>query len=185
MYRYANDIDNYNGPTPINPVTRAILSMSRPAGKFMLRYPIETVIYKNDYDIDAYLQTLSEFGQRILPFQTYRLNIEKPISDYQFSGFNSVYNTPLVFDDRFTLKSTLSKYDDYGNVLQIINNESDISTTILYGYNNSLPVAEIINQDYDEVKNHLQGYTGDTNLSSSQINVSIRRTHLSKLIHSG
>ncbi|MFW5700486.1 MAG: hypothetical protein ACOCWM_02255 [Cyclobacteriaceae bacterium] len=170
MYRYANDIDNYNGPTPINPVTRAILSMSRPAGKYMLRYPIETVIYKNDDVVDAYLQTYKEFGLRILPYQTFKLDINESIDDYKFSGFNSVYNTPLVIDDRFSLKSIINKYDDYGNILQIKNHESDIVTTILYGYKNTLPVAEIINQTYDEVKGYIQDYTGNTNLSSTQIN---------------
>ncbi|MBO9702024.1 MAG: hypothetical protein J7604_17585 [Sporocytophaga sp.] len=83
----------------------------------------------------------------LVPDITYRLNLSAPSStttqSYLSSGaltMNSAYEAEITYDE----------YDQKGN-LSRYHKQSGPNTSILYGYNGTLPVAEIVNANSSQV----------------------------------
>lgn len=147
-YRYPKDVNNYDGPQPTDPTTRAIVSMSGPV-RNMLNYPIEILKYNNGELVGARINTYQFFSPgNVGPslYQSYELDISSSISNYKIASFYppSVPFAKLDFDTRFKLRTVYDKYDEFGNVLQF-HKDGDIVNSYAYDYNCRLPVAHVIN----------------------------------------
>ena len=90
----------------------------------------------NEFEYDAGLD-------RVLLKNIHLLETDQPITDF----IPSVSGT--TFDSRYQLRATNHLYDDRGNILEF-SKEEDVSTTFIWGYNQTLPVAQIINASYAE-----------------------------------
>ncbi len=71
--------------------------------------------------------------------------------------------------------------DDYGNVLEV-SDKAGVKSSFVLGYNHTVPVAEIVNADYNTVKSALGGDTGINNLQSQdgqtlRNTLAVLRTH--------
>lgn len=105
----------------------------------------ETVIASSINKYKAYSNGI------IKPSSLLFLETEDPITDYSLSTINA--NGVFIYDqNRLKPVSHFEKYDIYGNLLQF-RKSNDIPTTIIYGYNNSLPVAKIVGADYEAIEN--------------------------------
>jgi YD repeat-containing protein len=71
-------------------------------------------------------------------------------SEVYISERNTTYDNPTyIFPNIFT-KEMDFQYDDYGNLIQQQKN-SDVETSYQWGYNNTLPIAKVVNAEYNEI----------------------------------
>ncbi len=115
--------------------------------RHMFNIPIEKITSKNNKVIDAELNTFKVVNPMpddniVVSDSHYKMFTDMPIS----SGFNRymVSGTNTEKDSRYKLISKSDNYCNNGKLKQYhINNDVDIS--YIYGYNNTLPIAEVIN----------------------------------------
>jgi hypothetical protein len=151
--RYPQDVNNYMGPNSRNSVTTAIISMGSPV-KHMLSYPIETITYEDNKVIAAEVQTYNWVNHEgvtlIKPYQAFRLESTQPLTDYFKSGFIASGSTesnpdaPLLTDRRLNQQMEAKAYDSKGNLLQL-QEAAKGTTSYIWSYNQSLPVARVLN----------------------------------------
>ncbi len=95
-------------------------------------------IYKNFQTIDSY--------DLIEPWEIYTLETSTPLADYAPTFIDAAFH----MDNRYKLNMTYDNYDTYGNLLQY-HKENDIPTSFIWGYNNSLPIAKVVNAESDKI----------------------------------
>lgn len=159
-YRYLNDVFTSEFPL-MNEIYRAFSIMK---SKNMISNPIETITYKDDKVIAAKVQSFKEFpllSENVHPFITYGLESINPIepSSYVLSAVNNPY-LPIQMDSHLNPKSYCDDYDDKGNLL-MYHNVDNINTSYIWGYNQTNPVAKIVNASKQEVETAFGGTIPD------------------------
>jgi len=151
-------------PLPLSdPVASAIYAMT---AKNMVGTPIETITTRNGLVTGATVQTYRFAGpskSSLLPFQYFRLEAAQPLSQYTPTAYGSQAGSPLNIaggSSQMQLKATFTQYDATGNPLGLVKGgvqNADYSVTggatssYLWGYQNSLPVAKVDNAAPNEV----------------------------------
>lgn len=102
------------------------------------------------------------------PSVIYNLETLAPLSDLTESSFAT--NGELSFHDNYKPKLYFGSYDTYGNLLQQHKN-GDIFYSYQWGYNQSLPVVEIVNAGYTPSSDGIS-----TSIIESDFTTSIQRT---------
>ena len=126
-------------------------------GLNIINKPVEIVSLKNDQVTGAQINEYDCFGCTYIfgtgwqlnggtfsPRRTHQLEIASPISDYAYA------TTSLDIDPRCKLLTTFEEYDNKGNLLQAVG-QDQIATSYVWGYDQTLPVAKILNGSSDEV----------------------------------
>ena len=85
------------------------------------------------------------FGQ---PWQSYLLNIAAPLEQQQFV-VSTVQNGQLQRDPHYQMREEIALRDPVGNVLQV--EKDHVSTSFIWGYNQSLVVAKIAHANYSQI----------------------------------
>ena len=80
---------------------------------------------------------------QILPEKIFQLETSSPLETYK-SWKDS------LLDPHYYLKSTITKYDTYGNLQEYVN-EENIPVSYKWDYFNTLPVAKAINAHYESI----------------------------------
>lgn len=108
-----------------------------------------------------------------LPAKIHQLNIAAPIADRNMAYFNTIlanglYRKVLQADPNYKIENYVDLYDAYGNLLQM-HKANGQPTSMLWGYNNTLPIAKADNANYFET--FYDGFeddgTWDSNLSTT------------------
>ena len=135
------------------------------ADKHIFNYPIETIHYRDDKVIGANIQTYKLFhGEFYLPYETYSLTLKQPLDNY--AGLYVSQSIPTTF----RLQQIRKSYDQQGNLLESQGTDG-ISTSYLWGYQQTLPVAQVVGATLDEVESILgeDFHAGGSSLSETQV----------------
>ncbi len=159
--------DHYNHLPTADAEASAILDM---IGKNIISKPIQIVEKKNGNIIGADYSKFLTQNNLTLPSTTYSVEISSPISSLQTPVTPYISSTGL-FVKSPSFNSTneqtyFDTYDNTGNILQF-HKKNDSPASYLWGYNNSLPVAEIKNASSDKV-----AYTSFNSLGEGNWNYS-------------
>jgi hypothetical protein len=147
-YKYPTSF-SYGASLPAGSVSAAMQAML-PANKHMLAYPVETCNYRNGKLIGVSINTYQLFGTGtgiIRPYQALRLESDRPL-DTDPAVATAKYVTPNfsnatpTLDSKLILQATATAYDDYGNLLSI-SKKGNSTASYLWGYNRTLPIAEV------------------------------------------
>ncbi len=122
--------------------------------KNILTTPLETYTYlqttsgTNQQITSAQITTFRENGNntsQIVPDQIYVWESATAIAiaSYVPSAINGA-NSGITMDPKFALRINMVSYDDAGNIQTVARN-NNVNVTYLYGYNKTLPVAEVMN----------------------------------------
>ena len=138
------------GTYPTMPGTSQVKAISFMTYKRMLSVPVEQIIYVNGKvtKADLYVYDLVYHGKdtSVILSHTRQLAISSPIPDNQFvkSTIQGDEIAKLVYDSHYILKDSILSYD---NDFQILSSKpgNDNVRSIIYGYNNSQPVAVVQN----------------------------------------
>lgn len=143
QYRYIEDFNDINIDTynQYNIMGDALIAK---------KIPVERVVRKNGKVVAAEFIKFKPIGVNYIvrPYQIYSLEIKEPIDDYQQPDY--YWNN---FDSRLKLKTTFTKYDQAGNLLEYQNIGE---TPTAYFYENSYdfkPSIVAFNCTYDDIKN--------------------------------
>ncbi len=118
----------------------------------------EVIVFKDNWELAADI---------ILPYKIHKLAANVPITNYQKLNLASS-GSDLVLDTRLDLIATLNDYDASGNLLSS-SKTADISTSYVWGYNQTYPVAKIVNATYAQVEAALgANFSISKSLSASQ-----------------
>ena len=79
----------------------------------------------------------------VLPKHIHLLETDVPLA----SGSYSTSADGQTFDNDLVQRATYHQYDEKGNILEF-SKEDDVSSTYLWGYNQTYPVAQIVNATY-------------------------------------
>lgn len=115
--------------------------------------PIEETDYilKNGIEIlkRSILNTYSLTNNSALPDKSFKLESSLPLSDFQPSTING----PGFFikDSRYVEKLKYKRYDAVGNLLEVDDKVTGLTTSYIWGYNNIYPIAKVINASYDDI----------------------------------
>lgn len=124
----------------------------------LVSFPIEQVVYKEKAGaikiVAGSIITYKAEGAG-LPYQLFALETSAPIpyTGFKFSnrptGILPPASSPAGFsaDSRYQTALTYLQYDSRGNLLESVK-RNGIKTAYLWGYNQQLPVAEIVGSDY-------------------------------------
>ncbi|WP_307311584.1 hypothetical protein [Epilithonimonas hungarica] len=146
-FKYPLDllIGDPNQPSSFPAEYRFISSMYR---KNMLSIPLVTTEYQNNTFLKR-SQTLYNFDSNLtipaLPSQELVYSQDKVTN---ISGVNGTYSVPTI--SFATQVLSYDQYDSKGNLVQFTD-KSGISTTIIWGYNQTQPIAKIEGATYSQV----------------------------------
>jgi len=114
-------------------------------------------------NLNLFTNVFSNTLKTALPFKNLFYTLTSPTNylDYTFCYFNE--NEELVWDKNFVFDLNYDNYDNNGNILQV-HKENNYSATYIWSYNNTLPVAEVMNADNTEI--YYNGYEDDINQNS-------------------
>lgn len=145
QYKYPGD---YTISTSA-PATDKIYDIKALVDNNVIRFPIERTssIIKSGraFVIGSRLTHFKDLKQeRVYDFET---NI--PISAGEFAGTYST-TAGFLFDNRYKEKIYYSKYDDRGNILEVISETNGLSS-YLWGYNRNYPIAKVMNAGYNDI----------------------------------
>ncbi len=135
--------------------------------KNMLAYPVVTTITKASYLNNAYnftpiSQDIIDYGtfdHIIAPSRIYRMNFDSKttnyrepsiLSSYYNNGSTTFWREYLRVDSRAVLQKEFTKYDIYGNPLEVKENGKP-QQVYLWGYCGQYLIAEINNATYADV----------------------------------
>ena len=133
--------------------------------------PIETYSYKDSLGrqlvTSGQVTTFRENSANtnyVVPDQIYLWESAVPVlkSTYVPVAINGT-NSGITMDPKFAQRINMLSYDDAGNILSVAKS-NDIIVTYVYGYNKTLPVAEVMNAGVTEVF-----YDGFENLPSGTV----------------
>lgn len=120
--------------------------ISKMIDRHMVSRPIEQIQSVNgqvisanatDYDFDVAKDI-------VIPKNSYKLETNQPLTSFTESTDGQTFGD-------YTKRATFHKYDSRGNILEF-STEDDIHTVYLWGYNQSLPVAKIVNATFAEIE---------------------------------
>lgn len=126
--------------------------------KNIVSTPVETYTYVQrpgqELITSARVTTFRENSantSQVVPDQIYLWESAVPIakSAYVPVAINGT-NSGITMDGKFAQRINMVSYDDAGNILTVAKS-NDINVTYIYGYNKSLPVAEVTNALNTEV----------------------------------
>lgn len=112
--------------------------------KRMLNYPVEEIVTKKQSS-QSVLNIYRKENNLIL--------LDKVFSLSKNTGTVSVFNG-TKYDDAYYEDVAIPKYDTYGNINEV-RTKDGLYTTFLWSYKGMLPVAEIKNMTYEQVKGSL------------------------------
>jgi YD repeat-containing protein len=78
------------------------------------------------------------------------LELDNPVLESQFVKSKIDANNNFVYDSRYVKRIDFEQYDTRGNLLQQ-RKTGDVTTSYLWGYNQTLPVAQVVNAATNEV----------------------------------
>ena len=132
--------------------------VSEMINKNMVSVPIEQTQWVNNILVAGTATKYKTENRIIVPEKIYLIETT--------SGLTSINESPdgESFDANFKEKED-HIYDSIGNLIQLRKTDS-ISTSYVWGYNNTLPVAQIIGSNFETAKNVLGGNEGLANLQS-------------------
>ena len=147
-YKYPQDYTLPSWPVANDPVYYAgIIPL---ISKNIYNKPTEKIIKKNGKVIDAEIYTyLSVVGLSFnpMPKEIWKLEFSQPLSDFQESYIDeSCY---FIKDSRYKLHKEFI-FDDNSNLVQS-QKTNDIPTSFIWGYNNTYPVAKVLNASSNEI----------------------------------
>jgi YD repeat-containing protein len=123
------------------PIHSALVSMTR---KNMNAYPVERLTLVNNSWKDGELNIYKEYSTGVFPLASYKYITGTPqTSSSAFDGRNE--NLTYFYKDL-----NFDFFDTYGNLLQY-HREDDVPTSYIWGYNQTLPVAQIVNASLDQI----------------------------------
>ena len=134
------DLQQYNGNDTM------LLALKAMQYKGMNAIPIEQVTEKNGKIVEAQLsmfRILFDINDAIVPHKNKKIIIQKPLSSGDFD-FSEIDNGQFKFDSHYKDEKIVDKYDQYLNVIQS-HNVFGNTKAVIYGYEGTLPVAEIDN----------------------------------------
>ena len=109
----------------------------------MIAYPVESQNLVDGNLVSGSLIRYNDFGNNIIkPQYTYSIKTVGPISNPAMSSFDS--DGKFIFNTAYQPDVVCDQYDSLGNILQS-HKTNDINTSYFWGYNQTLPVAKIIN----------------------------------------
>lgn len=115
-------------------------------GKNMIGIPLETEVKKNGSTIISKIETLYPTSQADATNKTAGLPLPVSVSALDLKAGNM--NTEMLY----------KKYDLKGNILQYIikpdANENGIPVAVIWGYNQTFPIAKIEGATYDNLQNN-------------------------------
>lgn len=122
----------------------------------MIDYPIETIKSVNGQVTDAAFNKYSFFGQIIKPAEVFKIEITEPLNDF----IPSYQLTFGQIDTRYKKQSEFYYSPDFGNLLDT-RLTSNFTSTYIWGYNYTLPIAKIENATFEEASSELNamGYS--------------------------
>jgi hypothetical protein len=108
-------------------------------------------------DITIYDDFSTESSIKVFkPSKTYTMEFpnSEPISDATFNGLSMVENNSngtynLHFDSNYKLNANYN-YNEKGNLLQY-KKENDAPVSYIWGYNNTYPIAKVVNAEANEI----------------------------------
>jgi hypothetical protein len=154
-YKYTCDFaDEYytnssNPSVPPTPIAQAFVEMARDKASNMVAYPMETLQYRAGKLVGVTLNTYLRSGNNFLPYQTSALEVARPLEEVQYTKAYSA-NGVFTVDAKLQLKAFYTTYDKVGNVLGI-QKEGNNLTSYLWGYNSTLPIAQVANAAPNEI----------------------------------
>ena len=80
------------------------------------------------------------------PLRQFRIETDDLISDFVPSSLSGPQGF-FTKDPRYVEKAHFKNYDSRGNVLEVEDKTSGITTSYLWGYNNTLPIAKVVNAE--------------------------------------
>ena len=135
-------ISDYNTTTTSDAMSNSIKNLKN---KNVLIPPVETyTIIKdpnnNEWVTGGQLIKYNDFG---LPENVYQLNMQAPVALSSFVPGNINASGTFIKDSRYQLVAVYN-YDNKGNTIEQFK-DKDIHTTIIWDYNQELPIAECAN----------------------------------------
>ena len=129
--------------------------------KNMINTPIEKVIYNNGKVTGGSLILYKNFLSLVTePYQEYKIETTIPLTESGTPGTNNFVPSKVTStgaggyaftkDSHYKLKRQYSDYSATGNLLQY-NEAYDNNITYLWGYNQSYPIAKVVNATQQDV----------------------------------
>ncbi len=146
-YKYPTDYDD-GYLSACSDEMRAIDTMVK---RNIINEPLEVVQYRDGDVVSATLKTFQQFDDLIVPYNIYQLAIDEPVDADDFDESCDAYTTGFNYDDNYEIKYEFKEFDDYGNILELEDNTTGFTTSYLWGYDNTLPIAKAINAESDEI----------------------------------
>jgi YD repeat-containing protein len=154
VYRYPFDF-NYNY---IN-ATEELIALKHLNLQNMVNKPVEVINYTGGKVINGvYNKYRKETNNKIVLATSKKLETTIPLEEVSINSTTKFrpsylnYNGQVYFiseDNHYNTSYFVDEYDIYGNLLQF-HKEDDISTSYIWGYNNTYPTAKIDNAKYNE-----------------------------------
>jgi YD repeat-containing protein len=168
---YAPD---YNLLYSLPPYSSDFLGLRGLIDKNMINIPIETIEKIDNKVISGNLNTFEYYNDQVFLKNSYSLSTYRPleVSNYQsLSTFvpSSTISGSLFKDSHYILQHTIVKRDVTGNVLESISGNGE-STSFIYGYNNTLVIAEVKNSSHQNINTSAVPFF--TSFEDDNINVS-------------
>ncbi|WP_448698195.1 hypothetical protein ACFGVR_15350 [Mucilaginibacter sp. AW1-3] len=141
----------------------------------MLAYPIEqisAITHAGASQPSITAGSINTYNSDSTPSAAYTLETANPISlpGFKFSNV-SLGNLPqgttkqtFVKDGTYVLKETFNNYDSFGHIRQLTNNQNNV-VSYKWGYNNTYPIAECKNANYDEFM--FEDFEGNGSIASN------------------
>ncbi len=182
VMRYPYDYTGIS-PTTTDPMGQALNIMRQ---KNIVNVPVETIHYKNDLVTGAELNTFklnNPADSTIVGHESRALPLKEPVSWNQPESAENFMPSQIqgtgamTVDPRYELGAIHEVYDPQNNLIYT-RDAYGRNKTFLYGYNHSLPIAEIQNAvggaPYSSEQNRNYSYSGNSSpLSCGNIEVAM------------
>ncbi|KRB56452.1 hypothetical protein [Flavobacterium sp. Root186] len=98
------------------------------------------------------------YFENLKPEKFFKLESSALINVNDFNFSTVMYPPGFVADSRYKEKTSFTKYDNKGNILEI-KPADGIVTSYIWGYNSQYPIAKVVNATYQEITNVLGAST--------------------------
>lgn len=88
-------------------------------------------------------------GAQVVADKIHLLEIDPALPNDGSIVLSTANSSGFIMDSRYKAYASFSRYDAYGNILEL-KKENDYPITYLWAYNNTLPIAEIKNTDPED-----------------------------------
>lgn len=122
----------------------------------MINTPLETVKLVNNKVVNAELRTFkyitlpSNPYLLILPDKDYKLELSNSVDNFEYCSIDIGHPYTFLHDQRYFPEVIFDEYDNTGKLIKFHKN-SDIKTSVIYGYSNSIPIAIVKNANENEI----------------------------------